>query len=188
MIYFIGGSSRSGKSIIAKRLAEHLKLPYLSTDSLMMGFMNGVPEMGIHDKLWPDEIAVKMWPFISSMVENMIYNHQDYIIEGEALLPSHVKGFSEKHQNNVKSCFIGFDDVDINQKVLEVKNHPNHDNDWLISLPEAEIVNHITNMKAFSQKIRQECEEVGLDYFRSSNNFEDFIDQVVEILIKIDIE
>ena len=182
MIYFIGGASRSGKTILAKRLANLLRLPYLSTDSLMMGFMNGVPEMGVHDKMWPDEIAVKMWPFISAMVENMIYNHQDYIIEGEALLPSYIKQLMDKHPQRIKSCFVGYAHADINQKISEVKNHPNHDNDWLLSLSDDEIYSHINNMAGFSQKIKLECGEVGIEYFTSSNDFERFIEDVVAAL------
>lgn len=182
MIYFIGGASRSGKTTIAKRLAKQLKIPYLSTDTLMMGFTNGLPELKINDKMWPDEIAVKMWPFIRAMAENMIYNHQDYIIEGEALLPSEVKCFTEMHLRNVKSCFIGFDNVDIHQKILEVKNHANHDNDWLVSLSDEEISSHIKNMIGFSHKIKLECSDVGLNYFSPSKNFERFIDDVVLVL------
>ena len=29
----------------------------MSVDAIMMGFTNGIPEYGIQDRLWPDEIA-----------------------------------------------------------------------------------------------------------------------------------
>ncbi len=46
----------------------------------MMGFTNGAPEFGIHDKLWPDEIADKLWPFLHAMFESMLYGEVDYVI------------------------------------------------------------------------------------------------------------
>ena len=87
MIYLISGTSRSGKTLVAKKIMQQYEIPYLSLDWLVMGFTNGIPEYGIHDKLWPNEIAEKFWDFLKAMLENMIWSETDYIIEGEAVLP-----------------------------------------------------------------------------------------------------
>ncbi len=57
MIYIISGASRSGKTLIAEKMVKQYGIPYVSLDWLVMGFTNGIPEYGIHDKLWPNEIS-----------------------------------------------------------------------------------------------------------------------------------
>lgn len=48
MLFLVGGTSRSGKTLIARRLLAGKQIPYLSLDWLMMGFNDGIPEYGIH--------------------------------------------------------------------------------------------------------------------------------------------
>lgn len=102
MLYLISGTSRSGKSLIARKLMKEYQIPYLSSDWLMMGFNDGIPEYGIHHLLWPNEIAKKIWPFLSGMIDNMIYDGMDYVIEGEAMLPELVAPLIEKYQGKLK--------------------------------------------------------------------------------------
>ena len=71
MIYLISGTSRSGKTLVAKKIMQQYQIPYLSLDWLVMGFTKGIPEYGINDKLWPNEIAEKFWAFLKAMLENM---------------------------------------------------------------------------------------------------------------------
>ncbi|MHC5182780.1 MAG: hypothetical protein ACYSPI_00655, partial [Planctomycetota bacterium] len=49
MLYLVSGTSRSGKTLIAEKLMEEKQIPYMSLDWLMMGFTNGMPQLGIHD-------------------------------------------------------------------------------------------------------------------------------------------
>lgn len=183
MIYIIGGASRSGKSILAKRMASKLGVPFISTDYLMMGFMNGMPTVGIHDKLWPNEIAVIMWPFLSAMIENIIYSQQDYIIEGEAMLPESVKGLLLKHPEHIKACFIGYDAVKLDEKMNDVVHHPNHSCDWLISQSKDEIANHISNMMGYSLKLKQWSSDQDIEYFSMGKSFEDDLERAMSYLL-----
>ena len=63
MLFLVSGASRSGKTLIARKILADKQIPYLSLDWLMMGFNDGIPEYGIHHLLWPNEIARKMAPF-----------------------------------------------------------------------------------------------------------------------------
>ena len=87
MLFLVSGTSRSGKTLIARKILADKKIPYLSLDWLMMGFNDGIPEYGIHHLLWPNEIAEKMEPFLRGMIDNMLVDGMDYVIEGEAMLP-----------------------------------------------------------------------------------------------------
>jgi hypothetical protein len=67
MLYLIGGTSRSGKSIISRKLLTEKGIPYFPLDSVVMGFTNGMPELGIHDKLFPGEIARRTRKFVKAL-------------------------------------------------------------------------------------------------------------------------
>ena len=70
----------------------------MSLDWLVMGFTNGAPHYGIHDKLFPNEIAEKFWRFLKAMCESMLWSEVDYVIEGEAILPVLMRELLDKHR------------------------------------------------------------------------------------------
>lgn len=182
MLYLISGTSRGGKTIVSKKIFADLKIPYLSLDWLVMGFTNGIPEYGINDKLFPDEIAKKMWNFTKAMCENMIWVGNDYIIEGEAILPEHADELLKKYPDKVKVCYLGYADIDIIKKVDDVKKFSVGTNDWLCNESDEFIYKHINNMVTYSIMIRNECEKYKVKYFDTSNNFIKAIDLAVKYL------
>ncbi len=110
---------------------KQYKIPYLSLDWLIMGFTNGLSEYGIHDKLWPNEIAEKFWPFLKAMCENMIWAKTDYIIEGEAVLPNLIHQLIKKYPDKIKVCFLDYTTVSLKEKVKNVYENCNGQIDWL---------------------------------------------------------
>ncbi|MCE2612781.1 hypothetical protein LVD13_07340 [Flavobacteriaceae bacterium D16] len=184
MIYIISGSSRSGKTIVAKKLMLQINIPYLSLDWLVMGFTNGIPEYGIHDKLWPDEIAEKVWDYLEAMLESMIWSGADVIIEGEAILPELISRFSKKHPKLIKICYVGYSNISIEQKVKEIYQYSKGKNDWLTKESKAYIEDHTANMITYSKRIEKACKKYGLHYFDTSDNFTETLDKVIAYLLK----
>jgi len=183
MLYLIGGTSRSGKSIISRKLLTEMGIPYLPLDSIVMGFTNGIPECGIHDKLFPDDIARRMWKFVKALCENLIYLGKDYAIEGEAILPENVHDLVKEHADKIKPCFLGYCETTLEQKVMEIKTHKADLNDWLVKESDAYIRDHVTNMIEYSKFIREECRNYEMRYFDVSENFNLSIDKVVDFLL-----
>ena len=183
MIYIISGTSRSGKTLIAKKMMKQCEIPYVSLDWLVMGFTNGIPEYGIHDKLWPNEIAEKFWSFLKAMCENMIWSETDYIIEGEAVLPELIDELIKKYPNNIKICFLGYTNMDISKKVKDVYNYSDGKNDWLTKESNDYVEKHISNMIEYSKRIKKSCETYGIKYFDTSKNFKQVLDDVLVYLL-----
>jgi hypothetical protein len=171
MLYLISGASRAGKTIIAKKLSAQKGISYFSLDWLVMGFTNGIPAYGIHDKLFPDEIAERAWSFLKAMFENMIWGEENYIIEGEAILPELVVELLKEHAGKVKVCFVGFTEVDLEEKVRDVKTFSDNKKDWLSDKSDAYIKDHVKNMIAHSVKIKKTCEENDVVYIDTSKDF-----------------
>ena len=184
MIYLISGTSRSGKTLIAEKMMTEYKIPYLSLDWLIMGFTNGIPEYGIHDKLWPNEIAEKFWPFLKAMLENMLWSKTTYIIEGEAILPELIHEFLKKYPNNIRTCFVGYSKVDLKEKVKAIYQYSSGKNDWLTNESNDYVENHISNMVDYSKKIEKDCKQYDLKYFDTSRDFIHVIDNVRKYLLE----
>lgn len=183
MLFLVGGASRSGKTLIARRILAEKQIPYLSLDWLMMGFNDGIPEYGIHHLLWPNEIAEKMAPFLQGMINCMLVDGMDYVIEGEAMLPEHVAAWAEKNPAGVKAVFVGYTEIDATKKTAQVKEFGGKDNDWLTGKSDQYISEHVENMIAYSKMIKDGCEKHGLPYIDTSEDFLAAIRAATDLLV-----
>jgi len=182
MLYIISGASRTGKTIIAKKVAAQKGIPYLSLDWIMMGFTNGIPEYGIHDKLFPDDIARRLWSFLKAMLESMIYVETDCVIEGEAILPELIIELYKEYPDKLNLCFLGYTEVDVDQKFKEIRAFSKETSDWMADESDAYVKDHVKNMIAHSRKIQCSCKEYNLKYFDTSNAFVDAIEGAIAYL------
>jgi hypothetical protein len=183
VLFLISGTSRSGKTLIARKILVDKRIPYLSLDWLMMGFNNGIPEYGIHHLLWPNEIAERMEPFLGGVIDTMLVDGMDYVIEGEAMRPEWVAELVDKHPDEIRAVFMGYTEINVEDKVALVKEHVSGENDWLTSESDDYITDHIGNMIAYSKTIKAECEKYGLSYFDTSEDFAAAISAATEVLV-----
>ena len=80
MIVLITGASHTGKTVLAQKLLEKYKYPYLSIDHLKMGLIRSG-----YTKLTPEddnELTDYLWPVIREIVKTAIENEQSLIVEG----------------------------------------------------------------------------------------------------------
>jgi len=183
MLFLVSGASRSGKTLIARKLLADRQIPYLSLDWLMMGFNDGIPEYGIHHLLWPNEIAEKMGPFLQGMIDCMLVDGMDYVIEGEAMLPRLVADLVEKNPDKINAVFLGYTEIAVKDKVALVKKHGGGENDWLTKESDEYVRDHIGNMIAYSKSIKNGCERHGLSYFDTSDDFLGAIEAATDFLV-----
>ena len=93
MIVLIAGSSHTGKTLLAQKLLEKYKYPYLSIDHLKMGLIRSG-----NTKLTPeddDKLTDYLWNIIKEIIKTNIENNQNIIIEG-CYIPSNWKEYFEK--------------------------------------------------------------------------------------------
>lgn len=183
MLYLISGTSRTGKTMLARKISSDKGISYFSLDWLVMGFTNGIPEVGIHDLLFPDEIAKRSWTFFEAMFESMLYSEVDYILEGEAILPELILTLIKKHPNKVRVCFLGYSDIDVEKKLQDIKEFSEAKGDWLNKESDEYIINHVNNMVAHSKKIKKSCLATDLPYFDTSSDFPKAIKKAEEYLL-----
>ena len=73
MVILITGASHTGKTLLAQRMLEKYKYPYLSIDHLKMGFIRcGKTTLTPEDD---DFLTDELWPIVREMVKTAIENH-----------------------------------------------------------------------------------------------------------------
>ena len=74
MIIIITGASHTGKTLLAQRMLEKYKFPYLSIDHLKMGLIrSGKTELTPEDD---DQLTTYLWPIVREMIKTAIENKQ----------------------------------------------------------------------------------------------------------------
>jgi hypothetical protein len=63
----------------------------------------------------------------------MLIDGVDYVIKGEAMLPQLVADLVEKHPDKIKVVFLGYTEINVEDKVALIKDHRKGVNDWLTS-------------------------------------------------------
>ena len=80
MIILITGASHTGKTLLAQKMLEKYKYPYLSIDHLKMGLIrSGNTDLTPEDD---DELTEYLWPIVREIIKTAIENDQDLIVEG----------------------------------------------------------------------------------------------------------
>ena len=78
MIILITGASHTGKTLLAQKMLEKYKYPYLSIDHLKMGLIrSGNTELTPEDD---EALTGYLWPIIREIVKTAIENKQNLII------------------------------------------------------------------------------------------------------------
>ena len=101
----------------------------------------------------------------------------------EAMLPQMVADLVEKHPDKIKAVFLGYADINVNDKVALVRKHGYGENDWLTNEADEYIRDHIDNMIGYSKMIKSGCEKHGLSYFDTSEDFSGAIEAATDFLV-----
>ena len=100
MIILITGASHTGKTVLAQKLLEKYKYPYLSIDHLKMGLIRSG-----YTKLTPEDdnkLTEYLWPVIREMIKTAIENKQNLIVEGCYIPFDWESYFTKEYHDNIR--------------------------------------------------------------------------------------
>lgn len=182
IIVLISGNSKSGKTLMAQKLLEKYKMPYLSIDHLKMGIYRRNVYCGFTPLDSNELIGDKLWPIIREIIKTNIENNQSIIIEGCYILPHHIKELEKPYIDKVISVFIVFSDQYIRQnlesKILRFRSVIEDRGE--LDESEYSIVDIINEHNDY----RNRCVEAGLNYFEIDKNYENEITKAYEYIEK----
>ena len=126
MVILITGASHTGKTLLAQRMLESFKYPYLSIDHLKMGLIrSGNTSLTPLDD---DELTDYLWPIVREIIKTAIENRQNLIVEGCYVPFDWRKDFTEEYLTDIRFIclamtgdYIGrhFGDITGNSSVIE---------------------------------------------------------------------
>jgi putative acetyltransferase len=183
MVILIGGVSCTGKTLMAQKLLEKYKIPYLSIDHIKMGLIRGSKYCDFSATDSDDELTKKLWPIVKGIIMTNVENEQNIIIEGCYLPPEHIRDFEPEYMEQIIALYIGFSenylekhfDSGIVEHISEIEQK-DYDN----------YINYENFIKQHSQ-VKELCKrndakffEINDDYVGEMNNVYKWIDEQLE--------
>ena len=124
MIVLITGASHTGKTLLAQKLLEKYKYPYLSIDHLKMGLIRSG-----NTTLTPlsddNELTNYLWPIVREIIKTAIENKQNLIVEGCYIPFDYENDFSKEYLDNIKYYCIVMSENYIKNHFDDIKKYEN---------------------------------------------------------------
>ena len=123
MVVLIAGSTHTGKTLLAQRLLEKYKYPYLSIDHLKMGLIrSGNTKLTVEDD---KELTEYLWKIIKEMIKTNIENKQNIIIEGCYIPFDWKKDFGKEYLKEIKYVCLIMTEEYINSNYNNIQQYSN---------------------------------------------------------------
>lgn len=105
MIVLISGTTHTGKTVLAQKLLEKYKFPYLSLDHLKMGLIrSGYTDISVSDD---ERLTPYLWRIVKEIIKTAVENGQNLIVEGCYIPFDWKKDFDEQYLPEIKYyCLI----------------------------------------------------------------------------------
>ncbi len=126
MIVLITGTTHTGKTVLAQKLLEKYKFPYLSIDLLKMGLIrSNQTKISVTDD---EKLTPYIWGIIKEIIKTAIENEQNLIVEGCYIPFDWAKEFNKEYLLKIKYfCLImskdyiqkHFSDILANESIVE---------------------------------------------------------------------
>ena len=121
MVIIITGASHAGKTVLAQRLLEKHKYPYLSIDHLKMGLIrSGRTSLTPDDD---DELTDYLWPIVREIIKTAIENEQNLISEGWYIPFDWRESFDEQYLLSIKFICLAMSDEYIDSHFEDIRSH-----------------------------------------------------------------
>lgn len=121
MVLLIAGASHTGKTLLAQRMLERYRVPYLSIDHLKMGLIrSGRTSLTPEDD---EALTGLLWPILREMVKTAIENRQHLIVEGCYIPFGWEKGMEERYRRELRYLCLVMSEGYIRRQFPEIIAH-----------------------------------------------------------------
>lgn len=124
MIFLIAGATHTGKTLLAQRLLEKYKYPYLSIDHLKMALIRS-GNTALTPVSSDQELTEYLWPIVKEMIKTAIENEQNLIVEGCYIPFDFEKDFEEQYLKHIKYYCLILSENYVKNHFSDIKTHAN---------------------------------------------------------------
>ena len=173
MIILITGASHTGKTLLAQKMLEKYKYPYLSIDHLKMGLIrSGVTVLTPEDD---DALTEYLWQIVREIVKTAIENRQNLIIEGCYIPFCWRQDFDERYLPSIRFVCLAMSEGYIENHYDEIIGH------------ESEIESRFVNtdctkdvLKEDNKRMVDGFERAGEQVSLIDSNYEQVIEKILD--------
>lgn len=176
MIYLICGASHTGKTLLAQKLLERLKMPYLSIDHLKMGLIcSGQTALTPSDD---DQLTPYLWSIVKEMIKTAIENEQDLIVEGCYIPFDWEKDFSDAYKKEIRYLCLVLGEAYIKAHFNDVKR-------YACAIEKRLDDSCLTERSVLVEnaEFRSGCQNSGLSYYEIEENYD--IEKIVHAILAL---
>ena len=173
MVILIAGTSYVGKTLMAQKLLEKYKIPYLSIDHLKMGLYRSDHDLGFTPESKDEIITGKLWSIIKGIIMTNIENNQNIIIEG-CYFPEYINISDKKYMDKIIFLYIIFSEKYIKENLFK-KIYEYRD---VIEEREYEMENKDDFMEKYIQENKRNkdnCIKYNIKYFEINHDYDEEI-------------
>lgn len=124
MVILIAGASYVGKTLLAQKLLEKYKYPYLSMDHLKMGLIRS-KNTNLTPTSDDKDLTAYLWPIVCEMARTVVENEQNLIVEG-CYIPFNWKDdFLEEYLKQMRYICLIMTKKYINTHFCDIISHSN---------------------------------------------------------------
>ena len=121
MVVLVFGTSHTGKTLLAQKILEKYKFPYLSIDHLKMGLIrSGNTNLTPEDD---EKLTEYLWPIVREIIKTAIENNQNLTVEGCYVPFDWAKDFDAKYLENIKAYCLVMTENYIRNNFDDIINH-----------------------------------------------------------------
>ena len=124
MIVLITGASHTGKTALAQKLLEKLRVPYLSMDHLKMGLIRS-GNTALTPVSDDEALTSYLWPIVREMIKTAIENRQNLIVEGCYIPFEWAKDFDEEYLREIRFVCLVMSEQYIQNHFDDIKKFAN---------------------------------------------------------------
>ena len=135
MIILITGASHTGKTMLAQKILEKYKYPYLSIDHLKMGLIRS-GNTSLTPTSDDGELTCYLWPIVREIIKTAVENEQHLVVEGCYIPFDWEKSFEKEYLDNIKFYCLVMSEEYIDKHFDSIKKFANIienriDDEWL---------------------------------------------------------
>lgn len=124
MVILITGASHTGKTLLAQRLLEKYKYPYLSIDHLKMGLIRS-GNTALTPTSDASALTAYLWPIVREIVKTAIESEQNLIVEGCYIPLDWEKDFAREYRDEMRFYCLVMSEGYIRRRFADIKAHAN---------------------------------------------------------------
>lgn len=173
----VAGTSRAGKSKLAKRIAREFNMTYIPFDSIVSTLEKICPESGIAHMDENLEMSKRQVVFLKEFISHLEYEDIHYVLDLYQIYPSDILTAYNKDSHIV--VYLGYPSLTGEEKLVDVRKYA-RDKDWTKNACDEELIGILNLFIDEGKRMAKQCKDEGLSFFDTGENFDDVLESAYE--------